>query len=52
MKQCIECDLEYPDTENFCEMDSAYLLTTDELDELPPGVCPVHRSFAGDQYRR
>jgi hypothetical protein len=41
MKQCIECDLEYPDTENFCEMDGAYLLTTDELDELPPEVCPA-----------
>jgi hypothetical protein len=22
-------------------MDRAYLLTTDELDELPPGVCPA-----------
>jgi hypothetical protein len=41
MKQCIRCDREYPDSENFCEMDGAYLLPIDELDELPPGVCPA-----------
>jgi hypothetical protein len=40
MKQCIRCDREYPDTEKFCEMDGAYLLS-EEGDELPPGVCPV-----------
>ncbi len=27
MKQCIQCDREYPDSENFCEMDA--------------GVCPA-----------
>jgi hypothetical protein len=41
MKQCLRCDRQYPDTENFCEMDGAYLLRTDELDELPPRVCPA-----------
>ena len=41
MKQCIRCDREYPDSENFCEMDGAYLLPVEEGDELPPGVCPA-----------
>jgi hypothetical protein len=41
MKQCIQCDREYPDTENFCEIDGAYLLAVGEFDELPPGVCPA-----------
>jgi hypothetical protein len=30
MKQCIQCDREYPDTDNFCEMDGAYLLPVEE----------------------
>jgi hypothetical protein len=41
MKQCITCDREYPDSENFCEMDGAYLLAVEEGDDLPPGVCPA-----------
>jgi hypothetical protein len=40
VKQCIQCDREYPDTENFCEMDGAYLLDMEDL-ELPEGVCPA-----------
>jgi hypothetical protein len=35
MKQCIRCDREYPDSERFCEMDGAYLVSLDELNELP-----------------
>jgi hypothetical protein len=30
MKQCIRCEREYPDSENFCEMDGAYLLSLDD----------------------
>jgi hypothetical protein len=41
MKQCIQCDREYPDTENFCEMDGAYLLSLEDLDERPADVCPT-----------
>ena len=41
MKQCIQCDREYLDSENFCEMEGAYLLPVEEGDELPPGVCPA-----------
>lgn len=41
MKQCIQCDREYPDTENFCEMDGAYLLSLEDLDERPADVCPA-----------
>ncbi len=41
MKQCIQCDREYLDSENFCEMDGAYLLLVEEGDELPRGVCPA-----------
>ena len=41
MKQCIRCDREYPDTENFCEMDGSYLLSLEDLDERPADVCPA-----------
>jgi hypothetical protein len=41
MKQCVRCDREYADTAGkFCEMDGAYLISMDQVDELPPGVCP------------
>ena len=39
MKQCIRCDRQYPDSERFCEMDGAYLLSLDEPSELPKAVC-------------
>jgi hypothetical protein len=39
MKHCIQCDQEYPDTDNFCEMDGAYLLPVEDIDELPAGLC-------------
>jgi hypothetical protein len=39
MKQCIRCDRQYPDSERFCEMDGAYLLSLDEPSELPEAVC-------------
>jgi hypothetical protein len=41
MKQCIQCDREYPDSENLCEMDGVYLLSMDEVDERPPDLCPA-----------
>ena len=42
MKQCIRCDREYPDTKRFCEIDGAYLVSSDDLDHgRPPGVCPA-----------
>jgi hypothetical protein len=52
MKQCIQCDRDYPDSENFCEMDGAYLLPVEEGDELPPGVPGVHGTFTRNRYRR
>lgn len=40
MKQCIRCDRKYPDTENFCEMDGAYLISLDDLNnERPVDLC-------------
>jgi len=39
MKQCIQCDREYPDTEKFCEMDGAYLISLDDVDDRPAGLC-------------
>ena len=41
MKQCIRCEREYPDSERFCEMDGVYLVSLDELNELPDGICPT-----------
>lgn len=43
MKQCIRCDREYPETENFCELDGAFLLPVEKGDELP---------FPRNRYRR
>ena len=41
MKQCLQCDREYPDSEKFCEMDGAYLLSMEDFDEPPLGTCPA-----------
>jgi hypothetical protein len=41
MKQCIRCDREYPDGERLCKLDGAYLVSIDEGNELPPGICPA-----------
>jgi hypothetical protein len=41
MKQCIRCDRDYPDTEDFCEIDGSYLLSADDLDERPADLCPA-----------
>ena len=38
MKLCLMCDREYPDTEEFCEIDGELLI---EVSERPADLCPA-----------
>jgi hypothetical protein len=41
MKQCVRCDRQYPDSAGkFCELDGSYLISLDDFDQLPEGMCP------------
>ncbi len=40
MKQCVRCDREYPDSERFCAIDGAYLVSDKDDNQRPADLCP------------